>query len=367
MSHKKIPLLLLALGAALSGCGGKSAAETIVQAEEVLITDAEATDEIPAGADTAGGTAAGDNTAGGSTAGADAADGTTADTDAADGNPAGADAAGDTEPEAVLSGGSDTADAAGAGTDTAPEEYAEEPELPAYEVTPLKEATVMYAAASLNVRQGPSTGYEIVGSLDYGEDITVTGQADTGWYEIEYQDGRDFVSDEYVLAERPEDQNAAGIILVGDSRFVQMQNSVGENSCTWIAETGKGYKWFSENAVAQIDSCVGKGSKILINLGVNDLGNSQKYLTLVNSKAEEWVDKGAQVYYASVNPVRENPYVTEEQVENFNSQMQDGLSADVTWIDSHSYLCSIEYQSPDGLHYNKETSRNLYDYYMSCL
>lgn len=357
MSHKKIPLLLLALGAALSGCGGKSAAETIVQAEEVLITDAEATDEIPAGADTAGGTAAGDNTAGGSTAGADAADGTTADTDAADGNPTGADTAGDTEPEAVLSDGNDTA----------PEEDAEEPELPAYEVTPLKEATVMYAAASLNVRQGPSTGYEIVGSLDYGEDITVTGQADTGWYEIEYQDGRDFVSDEYVLAEKPEDQNAAGIILVGDSRFVQMQNSVGENSCTWIAETGKGYKWFSENAVAQIDSCVGKDSKILINLGVNDLGNSQKYLTLVNSKAEEWVDKGAQVYYASVNPVRENPYVTEEQVENFNSQMQDGLSADVTWIDSHSYLCSIEYQSPDGLHYNKETSRNLYDYYMSCL
>ena len=347
MSHKKIPLLLLALGAALSGCGGKSAAETIVQAEEVLITDAEATDEIPAGADTAGGT----------TADTDAADRTAADTDAADGNPAGADTAGDTEPEAVLSGGNDTA----------PEEDAEEPELPAYEVTPLKEATVMYAAASLNVRQGPSTGYEIVGSLDYGEDITVTGQADTGWYEIEYQDGRDFVSDEYVLAERPEDQNAAGIILVGDSRFVQMQNSVGENSCTWIAETGKGYKWFSENAVAQIDSCVGKGSKILINLGVNDLGNSQKYLTLVNSKAEEWVDKGAQVYYASVNPVRENPYVTEEQVENFNSQMQDGLSADVTWIDSHSYLCSIEYQSPDGLHYNKETSRNLYDYYMSCL
>ena len=192
MSHKKIPLLLLALGAALSGCGGKSAAETIVQAEEVLITDAEATDEIPAGADTAGGTAA--------------------DTDAAEGNPAGADTAGDTEPEAVLSGGNDTADAAGAGTDTAPEEDAEEPELPAYEVTPLKEATVMYAAASLNVRQGPSTGYEIVGSLDYGEDITVTGQADTGWYEIEYQDSRDFVSDEYVLAERPEDQNAAGIL-----------------------------------------------------------------------------------------------------------------------------------------------------------
>ena len=155
--------------------------------------------------------------------------------------------------------------------------------------------------------------------------------------------------------------------MVGDSRFVQMQENVGPNSCTWIAENGKGYNWLNENAIARIDGCVGKGSKVLINLGVNDPGNLNNYLTLVNAKAAEWVGKGAVVYYASVNPVWENPYVTEEQVQYFNSQMQNGLSGDVHWIDSHSYLGSIGYKLVDGLHYNAETYQNLYAYFMSCL
>ncbi len=264
--------------------------------------------------------------------------------------------------------------------------------LPAYKVTPLEESTVMYASTSLNVRQGPSTDYEVVGSLNRGEDVTITGQADTGWYEILYHDEKDFVSNEYVLSEKPEDpvpeaapetqpdtgdtaqvqpvtevKNVAGVIMVGDSRFVQMQNSVGENPCTWIAESSKGYKWLNETAVARIDNCVGQGSKILINLGVNDPGNLSKYLELVNAKAEEWVGKGARVYYSSVNPVWENPYVTEEQVEYFNTQMQSGLSANITWIDSHSYLNSIGYRLVDGLHYSSDTYQNLYAYYMSCL
>lgn len=278
-----------------------------------------------------------------------------------------------------------------------PDENPEEPDLPEYEVTELDEPTIMYASDPVNVRQGPSTDYEIVGFLNFGWDVTVIGQADTGWYEIIYNEEKAFVSNKYLLSEKPAEEpelqaasetepvpdnqpqeteeikpvtevkNVAGVILVGDSRFVQMQASVGENSCTWIAESAKGYKWFNENAVARIDNCVGKGSKILINLGVNDPGNLQNYMTLVNSKAEEWTGKGATVYYSSVNPVWDNPYVTEEQVQYFNSQLQNGLSDKVHWIDSHNYLISIGYKLVDGLHYSTETYQNLYAYYMSCL
>ena len=288
-----------------------------------------------------------------------------------------------------------------------------------YKVTALEEPTVMYASDSIRVRLGPSTDYEIIGFVNLGWDVTVTGQADTGWYEILYNKEKAFVSNEYLLDEKPaeepalqtaeeptpqaaeesalqaaaetepvpeddsapdnqpqetaetapvtEGKNVADLILVGDSRFVQMKKSVGENSCTWIAEGARGYKWFNDNAVARIDECVGDGSKILINLGVNDPGNLQKYLTLVNAKAEEWTGKGATVYYASVNPVGESRYVTEEQVQYFNAQLQDGLSDNIHWIDSHSYLISVGYELIDGLHYSKETYRNLYAYYMSCM
>ena len=264
----------------------------------------------------------------------------------------------------------------------------ETPSLPTYTVTPFDSPKSMFASDPVNVRKGPTTDFERVGTLNRGQEVTVTGQADTDWYEILYGEEKVFVSDHYLQNEKPaepalqpaaadagaqptqavtEVKNVAGVILVGDSRFVQMQEHVGTNSCTWIAENGKGYKWLNETAMARIDGCVGKGSKILINLGVNDPENAKNYLELVNAKAAEWVNKGAKVYYASVNPVWDNPYTTKEEVEAFNSQVQSGLSADVHWIDSYSYLHSIGFKLVDGLHFNAETYQNIYAYYMSCL
>ncbi len=273
-------------------------------------------------------------------------------------------------------------------TGMAEKEKEEETEPLEYTVNSFEEEKTMYATSPVNVRKGPSTSFERIGGLGRGQEVTATGQADTGWYEIEYDENIAYVSGKYLQEEKPaapeaepenqqqgaqakqpaaEAKNVSGVILVGDSRFVQMQSYAGENSCTWIAESGKGYQWFYDNAVARIDACVGKGSKILINLGVNDPGNINHYLELVNAKAAEWAGKGAKVYYASVNPVWDNPYVTEEQVQYFNSQMQNGLSGDIQWIDSHSYLNSIGYKLVDGLHFNAETYQNLYAYYMSCL
>lgn len=291
----------------------------------------------------------------------------------------------------------DSADADAAAKGGEPE--TEEDDLPEYTVTPLDEPKIMYSTSSVNIRKGPSTDFERIGGLRLGQEVNVTGQADTGWYEVLYHETKAYVSDQYLQDENPvvetaqetsaqpeaqqdaaqpqdtpaavepvvEVKSVAGVILVGDSRFVQMKNNVGDNPCTWIAESGKGYQWFNETAIARIDNVVGKGSKILINLGVNDPGHLKDYLSLVNAKAEEWVGKGATVYYSSVNPVWDNPYVTEEQVEYFNAQMQAGLSANVHWIDSHSYLNAIGYKLVDGLHFNAETYQNLYAYYMSCL
>lgn len=366
MKKKLAVLLILMLCLGLVGCGGDEgddAQEVSAVSDTEQTTDAEETDETVSADDTESDEKEPDTVADNETvfdAEADSAEKTDADHSETDDEP-------------------------------------EEPSLPEYEVTELDEPVVMYASDSLNVRQGPSTDYEIVGFLKSGRDVTVTGQADTGWYEILYNEEKVFVSNKYLQSEKPveepvlqasteaesaadnqpqepeevkpvtEVKNVAGVIFVGDSRFVQMKSSVGDNPCTWIAESSKGYKWLNENAIARIDNCVGKGSKILINLGVNDPGNIQNYLTLVNAKAEEWTSKGATVYYASVNPVWDNPYVTEEKVKIFNSQLQGGLSGNIHYIDSHSYLESIGYKLVDGLHYNSETYQNLYAYYMSCM
>lgn len=55
-----------------------------------------------------------------------------------------------------------------------------------YTVTPMTEQT-MYAQQSVNLRQGPSTEYDRVGSLSTNQSVTITGYAETAsgkWYQL---------------------------------------------------------------------------------------------------------------------------------------------------------------------------------------
>ena len=159
---------------------------------------------------------------------------------------------------------------------------------------------------------------------------------------------------------------ANGVILVGDSRFVQMHEAMGETGAKYFAQNAQGYKWFSETAIPNIDKCVGKGIKIVINLGVNDPGNADKYVALVNAKAAEWTAKGAKVYYATVNPVWDNPYTSEEQVKMINNKLVSGLQG-VKIIDTHTYLMNNGYKLRDGLHYDVPTYQAIYTYIINNL
>ncbi len=55
-----------------------------------------------------------------------------------------------------------------------------------------------YAKQKVNVRSGASTDYEQIGSLNANQKVTVTGQADTGWYRIDYNGKVGYVSDKYL-------------------------------------------------------------------------------------------------------------------------------------------------------------------------
>ena len=57
---------------------------------------------------------------------------------------------------------------------------------------------IMYAKQTVNTRSGPDATYEKVGSLSTNQEVTVTGQADTGWYRIEINGAEMFVSDAYL-------------------------------------------------------------------------------------------------------------------------------------------------------------------------
>ena len=248
-----------------------------------------------------------------------------------------------------------------------------------YTITQMEEIS-MYASSAVNVREGPSTDFERVGALRAGQEVKVTGEASTGWYEIAYGEAVGYVSDKYLQTEPVQQEialtsNNAGnvdttnVILIGDSRTAEMKNCAGENSCVWIADFAKGISWFASDAVPTADPYIGQGTKIIINLGANDPDKIDTYIYKMNEVCADWINRGAVVYYATVGPCNENPYHTNEEAVNFNAALQNGITAGVHWIDLYGYLTNNGFatREDDGFHYDTSTYSRIYTYYMSCI
>lgn len=62
----------------------------------------------------------------------------------------------------------------------------------------------MYAKSAVNVRDLPGTDGNKIGSLKASEEIAVTGKCDqTGWYRFELNGTTGYVSDKYIVSEKP--------------------------------------------------------------------------------------------------------------------------------------------------------------------
>lgn len=71
-----------------------------------------------------------------------------------------------------------------------------------YEV--YEQFSTLYATDTVNVREQPSTDSQIVGQLNPGDDVKVTGFTSNGWYRVDYNGGIAFVFAEYFSDVKPE-------------------------------------------------------------------------------------------------------------------------------------------------------------------
>lgn len=158
--------------------------------------------------------------------------------------------------------------------------------------------------------------------------------------------------------------NTNGVVFVGDSRFVMMHQAMGETGVMYVAQGWMGYDWLVETAIPKLDPCVGPGVRVVINLGVNDLENKDKYIAKVNELAALWGARGAKIYYATVNPAGPGARQSEYQINEFNNALRNRLVG-VNILETNGFLKYVGYNLVDEVHYDGPTSAKVYYYIMN--
>ena len=155
------------------------------------------------------------------------------------------------------------------------------------------------------------------------------------------------------------------IIWVGDSRTVGMHNSIAEGKNKWICSVGKGYNWFVNTAINTVNKSLKDTDTIVVNLGVNDIGNYEKYTNKLNALIDSDWKKAKSVVVMSVNPVDEakcagNYAIKNNQIEKFNAYLKKNLRRKIVYVDTYTSLLG-NIQTDDGLHYSASTYKSIYD------
>lgn len=164
-------------------------------------------------------------------------------------------------------------------------------------------------------------------------------------------------------------------IWFGDSRTLGMQQAMGKSGDKdiWIAERGADYDWFSSSmdGLGQLKKQSQPDDTIIINFGVNDPGNVDKYISKINELASNDF-KNNKIVVMSVNPIDDTqaakhklPRRNHEVIE-FNAKMKAGLKGrNVVFVDTYSQLQKNGFNSDDGVHYTAGTYKALHDIALS--
>ena len=145
-------------------------------------------------------------------------------------------------------------------------------------------------------------------------------------------------------------------IFVGDSRTVGILKTCPDANTAYICEVGQGLDWLKSKAQNQVKSLAKANTKVIFNLGVNDLGNIDQYVFFYTDLFAELERTGCTVYLVSVNPVGDKSHISNESIEQFNNTLKASFP-NVRFIDTNSECQLWGYETVDGVHYSKSTTQ----------
>ena len=155
-------------------------------------------------------------------------------------------------------------------------------------------------------------------------------------------------------------------VFIGDSRTVGMEKSVTDQEDElYIGKVSMGYNYLKDTAWPEFLKVVEENDdreiNALINFGVNDLANEEKYATFINDEAEK-LPENVHVSWVSVNPTKGSYDKLTGKIEKFNEKMKEDLDKEIDFIDSYTFLKEDGFTSYDGLHYDATTNIKIHDF-----
>lgn len=251
-----------------------------------------------------------------------------------------------------------------------------------------KVMAVQYAGAYTDIYQSDSTDATKIGVLYPLQEVAVLGSGSNNMYKVAVSGTVGYVSGANLLSYETartillqvtnqsyslpyttyvDRTQSSEVIFVGDSRTVQMLEATQDTQCSWIGESMRGYEWFVNIGIPLIDATAGEGSKIVVQVGINDLSRAAEYAQILNQKAVEWASQGAQLYVVSVNPLDFHQTISDPMIVQFNAVMQHSLLPEILYFNTYQFLVDNGYHTVDGIHYNAETYQRIYHYMLYAL
>lgn len=171
----------------------------------------------------------------------------------------------------------------------------------------------------------------------------------------------DSLSDDYINENFVKESNYNKFIFFGDSRFVGMQIFASADD-SFVANVGMGYDYLIQN-LDNIENNYTDKSVIIVEFGINDLYNINKYIDKINELSEKYNICYLTIYPIDENKAKNNGYsITNYDIDNFNEELKNGLNENISIIDTNNYLKTIGYNTIDGIHYDDDTYKIIYDY-----
>ncbi len=151
-----------------------------------------------------------------------------------------------------------------------------------------------------------------------------------------------------------------GIIYIGDSRTVGLDNTIGMSNYPntfVIAKVGEGLNYLKNTAEPKIESIISSHPEITIwkvisSFGINDLANIEGYKDEYAKMSKKY-----DLILQSVNPVEYHKSITNDKVKAFNAEL---IATELPYIDTYTDMIEEGYSTTDGVHFSKETYRREY-------